>query len=51
MAGCVLHKGVRRVRLFGRFLGLYDDCSHDEFNCYLDVLECIHNTYSVFTHG
>ena len=31
--------------MFGRFLGLYEEYSHDEFKCYLDILDYLRNLY------
>ncbi len=45
MAGCVLHSQVLRVRMFGRFLGLYDVYSHDQLKCYVDTLDYLQNMY------
>ncbi len=45
MESCVEHKDILRVRMFGRFLGLYEEYTFDELKTYLDVLEYLRNAY------
>lgn len=50
LASCVKYKTIMRVRLFGRFLGLYDEFNTDDLNFYMDCLQFLQNSPSgIFT--
>ena len=38
LASCIKFKAIPRVRVFGRFLGLYDGLDDEDLNFYLDCL-------------
>jgi hypothetical protein len=39
MAATIPYKDILRVRLFGRFLGIYDEYAYDVLKCYIETMD------------
>lgn len=46
LASCVKYKSIIRVRLFGRFLGLYDELSAEDLDFFIECLNFLQNSPS-----
>ncbi|CAG9318176.1 unnamed protein product [Blepharisma stoltei] len=46
LASCMKYKNVHKIKLFGRFLGLYDALDTEDLNFYIDCLEFLNNSLS-----
>ena len=46
LASCVKYKSILRVKVFGRFLGLYDEFDSDDLQFYIDCLVFLQNSPS-----
>ena len=46
LASCVKYKSIIRVRVFGRFLGLYDEFDSDDLHFYMECLTFLQNSPS-----
>ena len=44
LASCVKYKFIIRVRVFGRFLGLYDGFDNEDLNFYIECLQFLQNS-------
>lgn len=51
LASCVKYKSIIRVRVFGRFLGLYEEFDSDDLSFYIECLQFLQNSPSgVFSY-
>ena len=46
LASCVKYKSIIRVRVFGRFLGLYDEFDSEDLTFYIECLQFLQNSPS-----
>lgn len=46
LSSCMKYKFIQRVKLFGRFIGVYDKLSHEDFQAYLDFLNLTYDPNS-----
>lgn len=46
LASCAKYKSIPRVRLFGRFMGLYHGLDNDDLNFYIECIEFLQNSPS-----
>lgn len=46
LASCMKYKTIQRIRLFGRFIGLYDQLDSEDLNFYLECFSFLNNSLS-----
>jgi len=48
VVGCVAYRNIKRIQLFGRFLGVFDALGYDQFKTYIDTLNLLRKLYFSF---